>query len=115
MIHKNLLLTHYLIVNISGLDGDSLTIGVLDYTTCSEATSTVVASVNGVDGNGGRGGWQTGASIMDGFNGRGGAYGWNTGVTHEICTPRYLALSVIKCHISVAYTLTPWNNLCHNP
>jgi hypothetical protein len=37
------------------------------------------------------------------------------GVTHEICTPRYLALSVVKCRISVAYTLTPWNNLCHNP
>jgi hypothetical protein len=36
-------------------------------------------------------------------------------VTHEICTPRYLSLSVIKCHISVSYTLTPWNNLCRNP
>ena len=36
-------------------------------------------------------------------------------VTHEIFTPRYLALSVVKCHISVSYTLTPWNNLCHNP
>jgi hypothetical protein len=36
-------------------------------------------------------------------------------VTHEICTPRYLSLSVVKCRISVSYTLTPWNNLCHNP
>jgi hypothetical protein len=36
-------------------------------------------------------------------------------VTHEIFTPRYLTLSVVKCRISVSYNLTPWNNLCHNP
>jgi hypothetical protein len=36
-------------------------------------------------------------------------------VTHEIFTRRYLTLSVVKCHISVSYTLTPWNNLCHYP
>jgi hypothetical protein len=55
MIHKKLSSTHYLTVNISGLDGDSLENGTLGCTTCSEETSTVTTSLDGAGGNGGRG------------------------------------------------------------
>jgi hypothetical protein len=51
MKHKKLSSTHYLTVNISSLDGDSLADGALCCTTCSETTSTVVVSVGGADGN----------------------------------------------------------------
>ena len=42
---------HYFTVNISGLNGDSMADGVLGCTTCSEKTSIVAVSANGVDGN----------------------------------------------------------------
>jgi hypothetical protein len=83
MIHKNLSSTHYLTVNISGLDGESLTGGVLGCTTYSEETSTVEASVDGTDGNGGGGGWHMGASTVDGCDGRGGVDGWTVGASTE--------------------------------
>jgi hypothetical protein len=70
MKHKKLSSTHYLTVNISGLDGDSLADGALGCTTCSETTSTVAVSVDGADGNGGGGGWHTGWC-----DGRGGGMG----------------------------------------
>ena len=38
-------------MNISGLDGDSLTGGALGCTSFSGTTSTMVVSVDGVDGN----------------------------------------------------------------
>jgi len=49
---------HYLTVNISGIDGDSLEDGALGYKTCSNTTSTVVVSIDGVKSGGG-GGWYT--------------------------------------------------------
>jgi len=63
-------------MTISGLGGESLVDGALDYTIYSEETSIVVASVDGADGNGGGGGWNMGASTMDGCDGRGGVDGW---------------------------------------
>jgi hypothetical protein len=66
MKHKKLSSMHYLIVNISGLDGDSLEDGALGCTTYSETTSTVVVLVDGADENGGGGGWHTGGA--DGFH-----------------------------------------------
>jgi hypothetical protein len=51
-------------MNILGINGDSLESGTLSYITCSEETSTV----DGADGNGGGGGWHTGASNVDGCN-----------------------------------------------
>jgi hypothetical protein len=56
MIHKNLSSTHYLIVNISSLDGESLTGGVIRCTTCSEETCIVEAPMDGANGNGSGGG-----------------------------------------------------------
>jgi hypothetical protein len=53
MIHKNLSSTHYLTVNISGLDGDSLTGGMLNCTNNTEETYIVEASVDNIDGNSG--------------------------------------------------------------
>ena len=50
---------HYLTMNISGIDGDSLADGALGYTTCSETTSTMVVFVDGAE-SGGVGGWETG-------------------------------------------------------
>jgi hypothetical protein len=47
---------HYLTMNISGIDGDSLEDGALGCTTCSETTSTVAVSVDGAESGGG-GGW----------------------------------------------------------
>jgi hypothetical protein len=76
MIHKKLSSTHYLTVNLSSLDGESLTSGVLGCTNCSEETSTMETSMDGVNGNGGGDGWHTGASIVDGCDGRGGVDGW---------------------------------------
>jgi hypothetical protein len=76
MIHKNLSSTHYLTMNISGLGGDSMEGGALGCRTCDEATFTVVASMDGDDGNGGGGGWHMGASTVDGCDGRGGLDGW---------------------------------------
>jgi hypothetical protein len=76
MIHKKLSSTHYLTVNISGLDGDSLENGALGCTPCSEETSTLVDLVDGANVNGGGGGWHTGTSTVDGCDGRGGADGW---------------------------------------
>ena len=51
MKHIKLLLMHYLTVNISGINGDSLVDGALGCTTWSETTSTVAVSVDGADGN----------------------------------------------------------------
>ena len=80
MIQKKLSSTHYLTVNISSLDGESLESEALGCTTCFEETSTVEASVDGADGNGGGGGWKyTCASIVDGCYGRGGVDGWSVG------------------------------------
>ena len=62
-------------MNISGLDGELLVGGELGCTTCSEETSTMVASVDGANGNGGVGGWKIGASTADGCDGRASAYG----------------------------------------
>jgi hypothetical protein len=62
-------------MNILGINGESLVGGALKCTTCSEVTSIVSASVDGTNGNGGGGGWHTGASTMDGCNGRGGVDG----------------------------------------
>jgi hypothetical protein len=70
MIHKKLSSTHYLIVNISGLDGDFLANGALGCTTCSKETSTMETLVDGADGNGGGGGWHTCTSTVDGCDGR---------------------------------------------
>ena len=56
MIHKKISSTHYLTVNISGLDGDSLADGALGCTNFYEATSTITVSVDKADGNGGGGG-----------------------------------------------------------
>jgi len=56
---------------------------VLSYTTFSKETSIVVSSVDGIDVNGGRGGWYTGASIVDGCDRRGGADGWPMGASIE--------------------------------
>jgi hypothetical protein len=62
-------------VNISGNDEESLAGGVLSCTTYFEATSTMEASVDGIDGNGGGGGWNMGASTVGGCDGRGGVMG----------------------------------------
>ena len=53
MIDKKLSSTHDLIVNISRLDGELLIGGAIDYTTCSEGTSTMEVLVDGENGNGG--------------------------------------------------------------
>jgi hypothetical protein len=50
-------------MNISGLDGEPLIGGALGYKTYSEETSTMAASVDGADGNGG--GWHMGAPAVD--------------------------------------------------
>jgi hypothetical protein len=47
---------NYLIMNISGIDGDSLVYGALGCTTCSETPYTMEFYVNG-DESGGGGGW----------------------------------------------------------
>jgi hypothetical protein len=80
-------------VNISGLSGESLEGGALICTYCSEAASTMVALVDGANGNGGGVGWHTSASTMDGCDGRGGASGCLVGAS------RGLHL-VIPCHIT---------------
>jgi hypothetical protein len=59
MIHKNLSSTHYLIMHMLGIDGDSLVGGALGCKICSEETSIVEASMDGANGNGGGGGWHT--------------------------------------------------------
>jgi hypothetical protein len=46
---------HYLIVNILGIDVDSLEYGALGCTTCSETTSTVTVSIDGAKSGGGSG------------------------------------------------------------
>ena len=51
MKHKILSSMHYLTVNISSLNGDSLEYGALGCTPFSETTSTVVVSVDGDNGN----------------------------------------------------------------
>ena len=51
MIHTNLSSRHYLTVNISNLDGESLIGGALGCTSFSETTSTMVVSVDGTNGN----------------------------------------------------------------
>jgi hypothetical protein len=56
MKHEKLSSMHYLTMNISGIDGDSLADGALGCTTCSETTSTVAVSVDGAESGGG-GGW----------------------------------------------------------
>ena len=81
MIHKNLSSTHYLTMNILGLDGESLAGGALSYMTYSEKTSIVTTSMDGTDGNGCGGGWHTSASTMDGCNERGGVDGWPMGAS----------------------------------
>jgi hypothetical protein len=68
-------------VNNLGNGGESLAGGALRCTTFSEETSIVEASVDGIDGNGGGGGWCTGASTVDGCDGRGGGGGWPMGAT----------------------------------
>jgi hypothetical protein len=83
MIHKKLSSTHYLTVNISGLSGELLEGGALGCTTYSKETSTMVALVDGANGNGGGGGWHMGASTVDGCDGRGGADGWPMGASTE--------------------------------
>jgi hypothetical protein len=83
MIHKKLSSTHYLTMNISGLDGESLAGGALRLYNLLQETSIVVASVDGANGNGGGGGWHTGASTVDGCDGRGGADGWHVGASTE--------------------------------
>jgi hypothetical protein len=40
---------HYLTINITGLDGDSLVARAIGFTTCSETTSTMEVLVDGVD------------------------------------------------------------------
>jgi hypothetical protein len=73
-------------MNIWGLDGESLACEALGCTTFFEETSTVAASVDGVDGNDGGGGWHTGASTEDGCDGRGGGDGWNASEsTNDAC------------------------------
>ena len=47
---------HYLTVNISGIDGDSLEDGALGCTTYSKTTSIVAISVDGAE-SGGVDGW----------------------------------------------------------
>jgi hypothetical protein len=47
---------HYLTVNISGIDGDSMADGALGCTTYFETTSTMAVSVDGAKSGGG-GGW----------------------------------------------------------
>ena len=49
---------HYLIVNISGIDGDSLADGALGCTTFSQKTYVVAIFVDGAESGGG-GGWYT--------------------------------------------------------
>jgi hypothetical protein len=68
-------------MNMSGIDGESLAGGALIYTTCFKETSTLAASVDGIDGNGGGDGWHTRASTLDGCDGRGGAGEWPMGAT----------------------------------
>jgi hypothetical protein len=55
MILKKLSSTHYLTVNISGLNGDSLANGALGCKSYSKETYFVPASVDGADGDGGGG------------------------------------------------------------
>jgi hypothetical protein len=81
IIDKNLSSTHYLTMNISSLDGESLTGGVVGCKTCSEATSIVAAMVDDEDGNNGGVGWHTCASIVDGCDGRGSEDGRNVGAS----------------------------------
>jgi hypothetical protein len=54
---------------------------VLNYTTYSEETSNVAASVDGIDGNDGGDGRHTGSSTVDRCDGRGGVDGWNVGAS----------------------------------
>jgi hypothetical protein len=51
--HKKLSSMHYLIANISSIDGDSLADGALGCTTYSKTTSTVAVSVDGIKSGGG--------------------------------------------------------------
>jgi hypothetical protein len=55
MKHKKLSSIHYLTMNISGLDEDSLVDGSLGCTTYSETTSIVAISIDGDNGNDGGG------------------------------------------------------------
>jgi len=68
-------------MNISSLDGESLTGGVVDCKTYSKATSIVVDKVDEADGNNGGVGWHTCASIVYGCDGRGSADGRNVGAS----------------------------------
>jgi hypothetical protein len=91
MIHKKLSSTHYLTVNILGLNGDSMENGALGCTTFSEKTSIMVVSVDGVDGNGGGSGWNIGASIVYGCDGRDGVDGWPACESNEdVCNKTYV-------------------------
>jgi hypothetical protein len=56
MKHEKLSSIHYLIVNISDIDGDSLEDGALSCTTWSETKYTMEVSIDG-DESGGGGGW----------------------------------------------------------
>jgi hypothetical protein len=55
MKHKKLSSMHYLTLNISGIDGDSLEAGALGCTTFFEIASIVIVSVNGAKSGGGGG------------------------------------------------------------
>ena len=60
MKHEKLSSMHYLTVNISGIDGDSLVDGALGCTTYSKTTSTVAISIDGAESGGGVRGRQVG-------------------------------------------------------
>jgi hypothetical protein len=95
MIHKKISSTHYLIVNISGFDGDLLEKGALGCTTYSEETSTMESSVDGANGNGGGHGWHTCTSTIDGYNGRGGTYAWFACESNEdMCNKKYVGVGM---------------------
>ena len=56
MKHIKILSMHYLTLNISGIDGESLEDGELGCTTCSKTTSNVAVFVDGSKSGGGVGG-----------------------------------------------------------
>jgi hypothetical protein len=71
-------------VNISGLNGESLAYGAFDCMTFYEETSTMKNSMDGGNGNGGVGGWNTSASIVDECDGRGGEDGCHVGASTRV-------------------------------